>query len=134
MEKRYLYLYLLLYLFTNKERFMCNEMFTFLTDNSLISPNQSRFRLGNFCLNHLFTITSEIHKLFDNDFKVKEIFLDISKLFDKVWHEGVLLKLNRNGISGNHLKLPHNFLRYWKLRVFLNGLYSPSDNFNAEVR
>ena len=34
------------------ERFTCNEMFTSLTDNSSISPNQSRLRLGNFWLNH----------------------------------------------------------------------------------
>ena len=64
---------------------------------------------------------------------MKEVFLDISNTFDKVWHERVLLELNRNGISGNLLKLPRNFLRYRKLRVFVNGQYSPSDNVNAKV-
>ena len=45
------------------------------------------------------------------------MFLDISKAFDKVWHEGLILKLIRNGISGNLL----NLLKYWKQRVLLNG-------------
>ena len=33
------------------------------------------------------------------------MFLDISNAFDKVWHEGLILKLSRNGISGNLLLL-----------------------------
>ena len=49
------------------------------------------------------------------------MFLDISKAFDKVWHEGLILKLSRNGISGNLLYLLNNFLKYRKQRVVLNG-------------
>ena len=49
------------------------------------------------------------------------MFLDISKAFDKVWHEGLILKLSRNGISGNLLNLLKDFLKYLKQRVLLNG-------------
>ena len=49
------------------------------------------------------------------------MFLDISKAFDKVWHEGLILKLSRNGISGNLLDLLKDFLKYRKQRVLLNG-------------
>ena len=49
------------------------------------------------------------------------MFLDILKAFDKVWHEGLILKLSRNGISGNLLYLLKDFLKYWKQRVILNG-------------
>ena len=38
-------------------------------------------------------------------------FLDISKRFDRVWHEGVLYKLETVGISGDLLNLFQNFLR-----------------------
>ena len=37
-------------------------------------------------------------------------FLDISKAFDKVWHEGLLFKLERIGFSGNLLSLLESFL------------------------
>ena len=33
------------------------------------------------------------------------ITIDISKAFDKVWHDGLIFKLDQNGISGNLLKL-----------------------------
>ena len=61
-------------------------------------------------MNQLLAITHEIYKLFDEGFEVKVVFLDISKAFDKVWPEGLPLKLNQNGISGNLLKLLRDFL------------------------
>ena len=34
----------------------------------------------------------------DNEMKVKNVFLDISKAFGKVWDEGVIFKLEQNDI------------------------------------
>ena len=115
------------------ERLIYNEMFTFFTENNLISPNQSGFRPGDSCVNQLLAITHEIYKSFDEGFEVRGVFLDISKAFDKVWHEGLLLKLNQNGISGNLLKLLRDFLSYRKQRVVLHGQHSSWDNINTGV-
>ena len=41
-----------------------------------------------------------------------------------MWHDGLLLKLNQNGISGGLLKLFENYLHNRKQRVVLNGSYS----------
>ena len=38
------------------ERLIYNEMFIFITENNLISPNQSGFRPGEFCVNQLLAI------------------------------------------------------------------------------
>ena len=48
------------------------------------------------------------------------VFLEISKAFDKVWHEGLLLELNQYRILEN-LCLTKCFLKYCKQRVVLNG-------------
>ena len=85
-------------------------MFTFITENNLISPNQSEFRPGDSCVDQLLAITHEIYKSIDEGFEVRGVFLDMSKAFDKIWHEGLLLKLNQNGISGNILNLLREFL------------------------
>ena len=82
------------------ERLIYNELFTFFTDNKLISTNQSGFRPDDTCVNQLLAIAYEIYKLFDDGIKVRGVFLDISKTFDKVWHAVLLLKLFLNGLSG----------------------------------
>ena len=66
------------------ERLIYNEMFTFFTENNLISPNQSGFRPRDSCVNQLLAITHEIYKSFDEGFEVRGVFLEISKAFDKV--------------------------------------------------
>ena len=58
--------------------------------------------------------------LFNDGWEVKGVFLNISKAFDKVWHEGVILKLKQNGISGNLLKIIEEFLSNRYQRVVLN--------------
>ena len=54
------------------ERLIYNELFTFFTDNNLISPNQSGFRPGDSCVNQLIVITHKIYKSFDEEFEVGE--------------------------------------------------------------
>ena len=44
------------------ERLICNKMFTFFTENNFISPNHSRFSLGDSCVNQLLAIAQEINK------------------------------------------------------------------------
>ena len=51
----------------------------------------------------------------------REIFFDISKAFEKVWHEGLIFKLKAYGIDSDLLKLLINYLEYRKQRVVLNG-------------
>ena len=99
----------------------------------MISPNQSGFRPGDSCINQLIAITHEIYKSFDDGLEVMGVFLDISKAFDKVWHEGLFLKLSLNGISGNLLNLLRDFLYCCKQRVVLNGQNSSWENVNTGV-
>ena len=48
-----------------------------------------------------------------------EGYLGYSKVFDEVWHEGIIHKLKRNVILGNLLSLLTDFLRNRKQRVIL---------------
>ena len=75
-------------------------MFSFFSENDLISPKQSRFRPCDSCTNQLLSIAHQILSALDNGYEVRGVFLDISKAFDTVWHEGLPFKLQQNGISG----------------------------------
>jgi hypothetical protein len=103
------------------EKIMFDEMYSFLASNSLLSKNQSGYRPGDSCINQLLSITTEIYEAFEDFDEVRALFLDISKAFDKVWYEGLLFKLERNGIKGNLLRLIRDYLSNRKQRVVLNG-------------
>ena len=114
------------------ERLIFNEMFKFFTSNNLISPNQSGFKPGDSCINQL-SITHEIYKSFDDGLEVRGVFLDISKAFDKVWHEGLIFKLKQNGVSGDLLHILSDFLSNSKQKVVFNGQSSSWTNVHAIV-
>ena len=48
-------------------------------------------------------------------------FLDVSKAFDRAWHEGLIYKIKCMGITGLPLKLIQSFLNNRLQRVVLNG-------------
>ena len=82
------------------EKTVVDELYAFLNTNGLISSDQSGFRPGDSTFNQLISITSNIVEAFEDFDETRALFLDISKAFDKVWHEGLILKLKCNGISG----------------------------------
>ena len=108
------------------EKIIFNNLYSYLETNNLITKNQSGFRPGDSTTNQLLYLVNEIHEAFENpkSLEVRAVFLDISKAFDKVWHDGLIFKLKQNGISGSLLKLFENYLLNRKQRVVLNGTYS----------
>ena len=92
-------------------------------EEKLLNPNQSDFRPSDSCVNQLLAITHEIFEAFDCNplLEVRSAFLDISKTFDKAWHEDLLYKLKSLGISGQLYNLLENYLSGTFQRVVLNG-------------
>ena len=90
----------------------------------MLSKNQSGFRPGDSTIHQLISITSSIYESFGNYDETRAVFLDISKAFDKVWHEGIVHKLKCNAISGNLLNFFENYLKNRFQRVVLNGTES----------
>ena len=62
----------------------------------------------------------DFYQSLDQGYEVDDVFLDISKAFDKVWHKGLLHKLEQNGIGGPLLKILTDFLKLRKQTVVLN--------------
>ena len=86
------------------EKLIFNSLYSYLSLNNLITKNQSGFVPGDSCTNQLLFLINEIHEAFENNsLEVRAVFLDISKAFDKVWHDGLIFKLRRNGVSGKLL-------------------------------
>ena len=106
------------------ERIVFSPMLEFLEKkNSLLCPHQSGFRSSDSRQSQLLSIVHDVYASFDQSptLEVRANFLDISKAFDKVWHEGLLFKLEHIGISGNLLNLLKSFLNNRFQRILLNG-------------
>ena len=103
------------------EKIVFDQLYAFLNANNLLSRNQSGFRPGDSTICQLLSITSSIYEAFENYEETRAVFLDISKAFDKVWHEGLIYKLKCNGISGKLLTFFENYLSQRCQRVVLNG-------------
>jgi len=82
------------------EKITFNTLYSYLTSNNLITKNQSGFTPCDSTTNQLLYLVNAIREAFEepNSLEVRAIFLDISKAFDKVWHQGLLFKLRQNDI------------------------------------
>ena len=110
-----------------------NSLYSYLESNDILSKSQSGFRKGDSCISQLLAITHEIYSNFDAypSLETRGVFLDISKAFDRVWHEGLLYKLKSYGISGPLLILIKSFLTNRFQRVVLNGQTSNWKNIES---
>ena len=61
------------------------------------------------------------------------VFCDISKAFDRVWHKGLILKLDNYDIIGNLLLWFKDYLSNRHQKVFINGVYSSEKPISAGV-
>ena len=108
-------------------------MYKFFNENHLITEHQSGFRPGDGSINQLLSITHEIFTSFEDFDETRAVFLDISKAFDKTWHDGLVFKLKNFGISGNLITLLTNYLSDRYQRVVLNGQESEWEKIYAGV-
>ena len=77
------------------EKVMFDVLHKHLSDNQILTTNQSGFRPGDSIINQLLYITHRIYAAFEEfpSCETRTVSLDISKAFDKVWHDSLIFKL-----------------------------------------
>ena len=70
----------------------------YIRDHEILSALQSGLIPGDSTVNQLVDIYNTYCKSLDEDKEVRAVFCDISKAFDRVWHRGVLFKLESIGV------------------------------------
>ena len=96
-------------------------------DNNILTSLQSGSIPGDSNVNQLVYFYNAFCQALNTGKEVRVVFSDNRKAFDRVWHEGLLLKLDAAGISGNLLAWFHSYLanRKHRCRVRL-GLHMGS--------
>ena len=82
------------------EKLVNNTIVDYLEKCGLSSDFQYGFRFSRSIADLLTVVSDRIARAFSMSPATRAVALDISKAFDRVWHAGILLKLNSYGISG----------------------------------
>ena len=106
------------------EKCIYDTLYNYFEGNDLFSKSQSGFRKGDSCVSQLLSITHETFRGFDANPSLDTcgLFWDISKAFDKVWHEALIFELRSYGISNSLLCLSNSFSSERLQRVGLKSV------------
>ena len=103
------------------EKVVFNHVHQYLQANNLLTSKQSGFTPGDSTVNQLIHVCHKLYSAFDDSDEVQAVFLDFSKAFDSVWHEGLIYKLGKMGIKGKLLLWFKSYLSDRKQKVVING-------------
>ena len=87
------------------EKLIYDNLYSYIYDNTFIPDKQSGYKKCDYTVKQLISITNEIYKTLDENNKLRAVFLDISRTFDRVCHDGLLFKLRQIGIQGQALNI-----------------------------
>ena len=115
------------------ERCVQEHIFSYLHVNSLLTPFQSGFIPKDSPVYQLLSVYNDLCKSLDRGVTTQAIFFDISKAFDKVWHRGLVRKLDGIGIRGQLLQWFRDYLNDRRQAVVILGNKSEYLTFTAGV-
>ena len=82
------------------ERCIHKNVYEYLMLNNIITPSESGFLSGESTTNQLLCIYEYLCSNFDKRITTQSVYFNTSKAFDRVWHRGLILKLESIGIRG----------------------------------
>ena len=106
------------------EKIVYKRLYEFLTDNNLLTEQNSGFKKNDSTINQLLKIVHQIYQDINDGKDTCMVFLDVSKAFDKVWHEGLLFKIRQMGITGSLFDWLKSYISARCQKVVLNGMES----------
>lgn len=102
-------------------------------EKKIIPEEQYGFRRGHSTTHQLTRITEIIKEGIRTKSKTGGIFLDVEKAFDKIWHEGLIFKMDHIGFPTPLIKLTQTYLKDRRFKVKINQHYSEPRKITAGV-
>ena len=101
------------------QRVIFNSLYKYVEETNYLSGHQSGFWSNDSFVNQLLWVVCSLYKAFVLTLLLKLccMFLDMSKVFDKVWYQGRMFKLKSVGVSDSLLKSHWKFNRHQWLLV-----------------
>lgn len=115
------------------EKIIHDRLASFFSNHNLISKNQFGFQPRSNTTSATVSLINNIQSNIDQRRTCSAIFVDVSKAFDCVPHDVLLLKLDRYGVRGNAHTLIESYLSNRKQIVEINGHRSSEKVINYGV-
>ena len=103
------------------ERMINQRLLWYLETENILIPEQAGFRCFHSTEDQATFLSQEIEDAFQEQKVVFAAWIDLQKAFDKVWTDGLLVKLQRCGVGGNMLRWIRAYLHNRRARVTVNG-------------
>ena len=115
------------------ERVIFKYLYNYFHKHDLFYKYQAGFLPGHSTVYQLLETYHSIVQSIDEGKYCCMIFCDLSKAFDRVWHKGLIYKLQKYGVCGNLLHWFENYLCDRKQKVMYKDMLSPCRSINAGV-
>jgi hypothetical protein len=115
------------------ERCIHTEVIDYMLTENKLSGLQGAFIPGRSTTGQILELYNFTVNEMDKGKSCRMIFCDVSKAFDKVWHQGIIFKLKRAGVGGTLLKWFTSYLQNRSQRVVIEGAESENESINAGV-
>ena len=115
------------------EHILCKHILDHLEHHGALTALQHGFRRGWSCETQLLLTIDDLARSYDTKHQVNVGILDFSRAFDTVPRERLLGKLAHCGVRGPILDWVRSFLSDCKMRVAIDGVYSPCAGITSGV-
>ncbi|UYV71775.1 hypothetical protein LAZ67_9000338 [Cordylochernes scorpioides] len=93
------------------ERIVLRRLQSYMDSINFIIPQQFGFRKGHSTTHQLITVIDYIQIRKSHKEAVGAVFLDFTKAFDRVWHDGLIAKITKNQFPRDFIKFLKNYLQ-----------------------
>ena len=115
------------------ERVIEQRLRSHLEHVGFINEHQSGFRKAKSTDDHLFRLFQSIMESFKRGEHVVAAFLDVGKVFDNVWHNGLRYKIFQLGLPTKMTRWLSDFLVGRLIQINVNSFLSNQINPKAGV-
>ena len=93
------------------EKILVERINKHIVANDILPNEQHGFRAGLSTNHQLYRLKNHIHTKLRNGQSTGIVFCDVEKAFDRVWHDGLVLKMIRHRFPVYIVRIINNFIR-----------------------
>ncbi|MCG8429666.1 MAG: reverse transcriptase family protein, partial [Candidatus Omnitrophica bacterium] len=106
------------------ERMVNQRLYWWLEKNGLLDSTQAGFRKGCRTEDQLFRLTQKTIDGFQEKRSTVAVFIDLQQAYDRVWRQGLFMKMWRLGVHGKMYHWIKAFLRDRTIQTTIDGQVS----------